>query len=439
MASILARLALDGTAFEAGVRRAIRIAASLGSNLNKVLQPQKLGSQLAGAFTIGAIGAAAKATIDYAGDIQDLADKLGITAEAAQKFDYAFQQTGSSLEQNQALFFKLAQNISAASKGSETILKSFARLNVTAADLKSKRIDEIFAQIGKEVRNGQLTPQRYSDLIELMGKSAASVIPAMKAGFSELANEAERLGLVMSNQTIAQLDNTGDAIDRLVFKSRGMFGEAIVGTLQFGAALKKVYDSKVGRVLFGGSLLENLVTAGKQVGTSAAEATAKTRLPGDPESSAKKTSMSAAEAESRAADDLASKMEEVAEVEKKNFEAARKLAFDRLSNDQKINLLIADRIELMRELNNTNTRDPLFRAQLAGAVLSADAQLLALQKSQKTTNIKPDLNSLQQVGAFTAQRAINIRPEQIAQKQLDTLGKIEQNTRASRGGTVTFP
>lgn len=433
MAGITAFLGLDDSRFAAGLNAAKIKAAAFGKSIGGVLQPGKLGAQLAGAFTVGSIGLAAKATIDYAGDIQDLAEKLGITAEAAQQFDYAFKQSGSTLEQNQSIFYRLAENIDAANKGSDEMAKKFARLNVTASDLKSKRIDQVFSQIGREIKSGQITPQRYADLIDLMGKSATNVIPAMKAGFSELADEAKRLGLVMNSETIASLANTGDALDRIAFKGRSAFGEFIVGATQIGGLLLNV--QKIINQMTPGvkRLTDGIASIASFVGAK----TATVKLPGDPETT--RSSMSAAESEARAAEESAERIQQAADLEKKNAAAAQKLAFDRLSNEEKINLLMADRITMMRELNNINTRDPLYRAQLAAGVLQADAALLGLQKTKPPQTIKPDLNSLQQIGAFTSQRVVTTNPEKIAERQLDTLRRIESNTRKTGGNTITFP
>jgi hypothetical protein len=49
----------------------------------------------------------------------------------------------------------------------------------------------------------------------IFGKAGAALLPMLKSGLSDVIAEAERLGIVLSTQTIAAFDNFGDRIDAL--------------------------------------------------------------------------------------------------------------------------------------------------------------------------------------------------------------------------------
>ena len=60
--------------------------------------------------------------------------------------------------------------------------------------------------------------------VALFGKSGADLLPAFKGNLAETAAEAERLGLVLSDDAIAAGDRLGDALDTL-----GLAGTVLVG------------------------------------------------------------------------------------------------------------------------------------------------------------------------------------------------------------------
>lgn len=436
MASILARLALDNSDFAAGMRRALALASTFGTKINSVLKPEKFGSQLAGYFTIGAIGLAAKATIDYGSSVNDLSKELGLTTKTIQSLDYALKLNGTSLEENRQLFSKLTDSIDKANKGDAALISSFSRLGIKVDDLKSKNIDEIFLSIADAVKKGELTPRMFADLIDTMGSSASKVIPAMKEGVSDLANEFVRLGLVIDDPTIKRLDELGDRFDQLKIQGTAAMAEIVVGTndaaLAFGRAYQKAVDFFRSATMSDYSpLFGNQWYSLPTIFGNASVGGGKPKEP-DPRAST-------ARAETMAAERAADLQAQAADLQEKNEKALADLVFERLSTEEKILRITAFRVSLMERLKSIE--DPLQRQQLIAAELAASKELGGLnqKKPGAGSTIRPDLNSLQQVGAFTAQRAINIRPEQIAQKQLDTLGKIEQNTRQTKAKTVTFP
>lgn len=431
MASIKAFLGLDSSPFEAGLNRARAKVAAFGTTLTKTLQPGKLGSQLAGAFTIGAIGASINKVIDFGGEIDDTSKRLGISTDAVQSFDFALKQSGSSLRENEALFVKLRKAVQAAADGDTKLVGIFNRFGVSVDALKSKNVDNIFLTISDSIKEAGLSNKTFTDLTEIMGKTAANVLPAMASGFRSVSDEAKQLGLVLDRDAIARLDELGDARDR-AFLGLSVSGGAAVG--KFTKAIESLGVASAD-VKFTLKDLFTFKTVPQFLGNLSAIG-----LEGAPvdeglirEKAKQKIARDAAE-EAQA---MAEKQSAVLELQEKNEKSLAELAFDRLSTEEKILRITAFRVALMERLKSI--QDPLRQQQFISAELAASKDLESLAGKQRAVNIKPDLNSLQQVGAFTAQRAINIRPEQIAQKQLDTLGKIEQNTRQTKGKTITFP
>ena len=87
-------LSLDGSGWKKGLDAA---HAGLSS----------LKGQLAAAFSVGAITAWAKKTIEYAGHINDLSDRLGVSTDYLQEMQYVAKQAGASVDDLAAVFEKL--------------------------------------------------------------------------------------------------------------------------------------------------------------------------------------------------------------------------------------------------------------------------------------------------------------------------------------------
>lgn len=85
--SFLARLGLDTTGFESGVKRAQSSAEALGKNIRGHIggEIRGVGAALAGAFTLGAVKSFASSIAEMAGDIKDMADLLEISTDDVQK------------------------------------------------------------------------------------------------------------------------------------------------------------------------------------------------------------------------------------------------------------------------------------------------------------------------------------------------------------------
>ena len=96
--NLKAAVTLDGTGFSRGIRGLEATASSAFSGLK---------GMIAGAFSVGAITGLAKKTVEYAGKISDLADRLGVTTDYLQEMQYVTKQNGASVDDLTATFEKL--------------------------------------------------------------------------------------------------------------------------------------------------------------------------------------------------------------------------------------------------------------------------------------------------------------------------------------------
>lgn len=214
---IIIRMGMDATAFNRGLQSAKVQAKGLNSALGG------MGMAVSG---VGLAMMAAK-TVEYGGKISDLSTRLGVSTDALQEFDFAARQNGSSLEEFAGGLQKVGNARSAALGGNEEMLNSFAALGVSVEDLQSKRIEDIFKQIGRSVRDASDVQLVMADAMKVMGKGSGPILAAMRNDLEAAAEEAKRLGLIIGEDTIAKLDALGDQADVTGKRLMGAFAPAL--------------------------------------------------------------------------------------------------------------------------------------------------------------------------------------------------------------------
>ncbi len=219
--SLLAKLGLDGTNFESGLKRSQSLAKGIGRDIS---------GTLAGIFAVDKLAEFGLQAIETAGKLNDLSAQLGVSAEFLQEMKFAAELGGSSLEEVAAALEKITIARGKALGGDQGLLDAFARFGVTAQEIKSARIEDVFLKIGKAFE-GEANPQNLIAPFRLLaGKSAGALIPAMATSLSEAADQARRLGLIMSNDVINAMDDANDRLDILKAKATAGIG-TIVGSL----------------------------------------------------------------------------------------------------------------------------------------------------------------------------------------------------------------
>jgi hypothetical protein len=195
----------------------------------------KLGPMMAATFSVGAVTAFAREIVELGGKIADTSERLGISARAVQEFQYAAEQTGTSIDAIGAAVSKLGKGL-VEGKG---VVPSLDRLNLSLAELRQMEPDKAFTAVADAIGKVE-DPMRQSQIaMELFGRSGTELLPAMKTGIGELATEAEKLGLVLSDDAVKSLADFGDAWDRLVLKLKVGVAETF---LQLPDAIRLMKD-----------------------------------------------------------------------------------------------------------------------------------------------------------------------------------------------------
>lgn len=156
------------------------------------------------AFSVAAIKSWVTSIIDGASKIDDLSKKIGVSREAVQRWSYAAEQSGQSIETVDRAVSFMNKTLSEGEKSTVGALK-LAGLSFDA--IRRMRPEDAFNTIIKALQGIEDPMTRARVAMELFGRTGQDLLPAIQDGFADTAEAAE----IMSDETIRRLDAAGDA------------------------------------------------------------------------------------------------------------------------------------------------------------------------------------------------------------------------------------
>jgi hypothetical protein len=238
-----------------------KIAKSAGNIDSRI---GKLGSALKGAFAgavviggIAAVGNAFKKAADSMDEMVKSAQKVGVTTETLSRLKYAADQSGVSFDGLQTGLKKLNKNLADVESGTTGAAKALRSLGVKDGDSPEAslgKIAEAFANVPDSAKKTALA-------MEIFGKSGADLIPMLNAGadgLKELTDRAQRLGLVIDENTAKAAEKFNDSLSDVSAVLGAISKQITAGALPaFSNLAKTLADSlavsdewkEVGRVL----------------------------------------------------------------------------------------------------------------------------------------------------------------------------------------------
>jgi len=206
--SILAKIGVDLTDLNIGVKK----AESLGKQMSKSFKSDA-ASAFASVFAVDKLASFGKAALDLGGKLTDLSDQLGVSVEFLQEMKYAAETSGSSLDDMAAALQQISVARSKALSGDSGIIESFERLGISAEEIKSAKLEDLFAKMARSFEGDANPQQLVAAFKELAGRGSDALIPAMASGLAIATEQAHQLGLVMTNEVVSALDEANDRVE----------------------------------------------------------------------------------------------------------------------------------------------------------------------------------------------------------------------------------
>ena len=226
--------------FKADTEDVDKKTESLGSKLK-----DGFGSALkTGAASLAIVGAAAAATTKafwnganataaYGDEIDKTSQKVGFSTDAYQKWDYAMNISGTSM-QNCTIGLKTMTNkIDDAINGSSQATEMFERLGISLDDLKGKSREDIFGMVVEGLQNVEDGVTKAALANDFFGRSGQDLMPLFNAtaeSTKNLMEEAEKYGMVMSEDAVKSSADFKDALTKME-NTMGGIKNRIMGSL----------------------------------------------------------------------------------------------------------------------------------------------------------------------------------------------------------------
>ncbi len=254
---------------------------------------------------VGAIGALVFSTTEAASEINDLSVKTGISTTKLQEFDFIGNQVGVGLETITGANARLIRSMSTSQDQAQTYAqkladaeaagrdidnielgdsaRAFETLGVSVTDAQGMLRDNqaVFAETLDALNKIENPAQRDALAMSLFGKSAQELNPIIKLGsegMAEMAEQAHKMGAVMSEEDNAAFDDFGDKLSALQDGLKGTVGTLVVSFLptfqgvldQAGGYLETFNNIVTGADGDFGKLAEGLTGLVQQIATDIA-------------------------------------------------------------------------------------------------------------------------------------------------------------------------
>ena len=246
---------------------------SIGGNLNRLgnnitataAKVAKIGVAFA---TAGAAAAAAltKASMANIDEMAKIADRIGMTTESLAGLQHAASLAGVENKTLEKSLQNLTIGISNAADGTGLAKDALLELGLNAKALEQLPVDQQMNAVADAMQGVKNQTDKVRIAYELFGARGVKVLNMLgdgSAGLSEMAKEAEHLGISISRVDAAQIEQANDAVTRasgvftglgnqlatafspLITKVADSFRQAALDTVDFGDIGQKVVNTLV--------------------------------------------------------------------------------------------------------------------------------------------------------------------------------------------------
>lgn len=195
-----------------GMQKIADVAKKVGDGAKTVAEKTRGLSTAAGGL-VASIGAMGLSSIKTADDLATLSARTGISTDMLQKFAFASDMVDVSTEELAGAFGKMKINMDKNPEAFEAL-----GVAVTDVDGKFRPLEDVFFDVIGKLSEIDDETQRDITSMDIFGKGAdslATIIDNGGATLKEYSDKAEELGIILDEDTITKLTETGDQIDTL--------------------------------------------------------------------------------------------------------------------------------------------------------------------------------------------------------------------------------
>ena len=196
---------------------------------------------------------AANDTAAYGDEVDKMSQKLGLSAQAYQEWDYVMQLAGTDMSSMGVGFKTLTNHIADATSGGEDAQKMFASLGISLDDLKTMSTEDIFGAAVKGLQNMEEGADRSALAVDVFGKSGQNMAALFNMSNEEIEDAialTHEYGMIMNDEGVKNAAAYTDAMTTLKGTMTGLknslMSQFMPGLTQVIEGLSMVFSGQGG-------------------------------------------------------------------------------------------------------------------------------------------------------------------------------------------------
>ena len=216
-----ATLRLDSKDYEKGLTESESKAKTFGGKLKSAL---KIGAGAAVATTTAIIGVGAAikkgitATSAYGDKVDKMSQKIGISSDAYQKWDYVMARAGGNVD-------SLKMGMKTLSQQAEKNSDAFQKLGISQEEVANSSQEELFEKTVRGLAGMEQGTERAALASQLLGRAGADMGPLLNGGTEAIDEQmkiAEEYGMVMPKEAVAASAAFEDSMTTMQMTATGL-------------------------------------------------------------------------------------------------------------------------------------------------------------------------------------------------------------------------
>ena len=242
--TLRAVMTLDKSQYENGLNSAESSARSFSGRFSKAMK--------VGAAAIAGVGTASvvmgkklidgiKQTAAYGDNVDKMSQKIGISAESYQKWDYVMQRAGMSVD-------TLKMGMKTLSSQAEKNSDAFQKLGISQEEVASLSKEDLLQRTISGLAQMEDGTERTALATQLLGRAGADMGPLLNEGTDAIEEQmkmAEKYGMVMSDDAVKASADFEDSVTTMTMTLQGlknrMMGEFLPAVTNVTDGLGKLF------------------------------------------------------------------------------------------------------------------------------------------------------------------------------------------------------
>ena len=239
---------LDAPAEKAGESAGTKVSGGISKSL-------KVGAAAMGAAVVGATGAivsGAKGVAAYGDNIDKMSQKLGLSAEAYQKWDYVLNIAGTDMQSMQTGLKTLTNKLDDAKNGNAGAIAAFEQLGISMSDIATMSREDLFGAAIAGFQQMEDSTERAALANDLFGRSGQNLAPLFNTtaeATAELIQQADQYGMIMSDDMVSASAAFQDSMTTLSGTLTGLknsiLGEFLPSMTQVTDGLAQIFAGDI--------------------------------------------------------------------------------------------------------------------------------------------------------------------------------------------------